>query len=77
MKILNSIFWFMLGTTFASLVINSQVIGANVGDMTSAAGIAVYNLHDVLLPYVIFYIAGTALALLAILVKKYFFNSGN
>ena len=67
MKILSAIFWFMLGGTLALMLVNYGVISANVGDLSTPEGMAVYNLHDHLLDYVIFFIGGTFLSLLAII----------
>lgn len=70
MKILSVLFWFMFGGTLALMLVNYGVIAANVGDLSTPEGMAVYNLHDHLLNYVIFFIGGTLLSLLAIIAIK-------
>ncbi len=69
-RILQSIFWFMLGGTVAVIVINLRVISANVGDVATPQGLAVYNLHDHVIPYLIFFIVCAAVSLLAMLTLK-------
>lgn len=70
MKILSALFWFMFGGTLALMLVNYGVISANIGDLSTPEGIAIYNLHDHLLDYVIFFIVGTFLSLLAIIAIK-------
>ena len=57
-KVLRNSFWFMLGAVVGVLTINYRVIGANVGDISTVSGQAVWNLHDHLLNYLIFFVAG-------------------
>ncbi len=59
MKILHTVFGFMLGSAFTTLLINARVIGGQVTDLTDPAQRAIYNLHDHLLPYAIFFIGAT------------------
>lgn len=70
MKILSALFWFMFGGTLALMLVNYGVISANISDLSTPEGIAIYNLHDHLLDYVIFFIVGTFLSLLAIIAIK-------
>lgn len=66
MKIIHSIFFFMTGGVFTLFLINNNVIGSHQGNLSTEAEIAVYNLHDYLLDYVIFFVAAS-LALLFII----------
>ncbi len=75
MKILSAIFWLMFGGTLASMAVNYGVIAANAGDLSTPEGMAIYNLHDHLLGYALFFIAGTVISLVAMIAVKLTQNS--
>ncbi len=65
MKYIFAVFWFMLGGFAAALIINLRVISANVSDIATPAGLAIYNLHDHVTPYLVFFSAGVVVSFLA------------
>ncbi len=66
MKVLSSVFWFMLGGAFSSLLFNFRIISPKQ-NLSTPEGTAIYNLHDDLLPYAIFFIVATGISLILII----------
>lgn len=71
MKALFASFWFTFGGTLALLLVNYAVIAANVGDLSTTEGQAVYNLHDHLLTYILIFGAATLISLVTLVAMKF------
>ncbi len=61
----------MLGSAFTTLLINARVIGGQVTNLNEPAQSAIYNLHDHLLPYAIFFIGATLVCGTVLLVMTF------
>ena len=70
MRIIVPLFWFMVGSVFTTGLINHNVISKHQGNLSTEAERAIYNLHDYLIDYVIFFLGGAFVCLFLILALK-------
>ncbi len=73
-KILNSIFWFMVGGFFGVELIKRNVISSSIKrvENTNIEGwLAIHNLYDYIVPYTVFFLLGAIFSFIFYTFFKY------